>query len=374
MRNTLFVIAGVWAIVVSGCTRQSAPSTPFRPTTESPSATATVRLDYPTDTPLAPDFLVVYSRITEGRVELFGRSGEGEDIRLTTDELTREPLAYAPKSHEIVYVALVGDAGQTLKAINLKTLAVRELLATPVPVVYSPVVSPDGEEIAYEFEDPITDQHRRNTRIITLIDGTIRETIDNAFSLSWSAIGHGLAFMDSWPQESESRRHIRVRGYSEMVPEIHVPEAVELLRVIWNGERDELLAIGEQPMTQPNLYRVDLATGEFHQLTVDTMVYPPVVVSPDGESMAFVSWPNEGNRLFVMRNDTLATQEFDFPTGWYLEPTWSQDGRYLALKAMVFADLPPKDQLYLVDTHDGTWSTVGEALVDEAIMRMVLVQ
>ncbi len=374
MRYTLLMILTVWAVVVSGCTQQNAPNTPFYPTTESPSATRTVRTDDPTDTPSAPDFLVVYSRISEERVELFGRTVSGEDIRLTTDELTREPLAYAPESREIIYVSVADDSGQTLKAISLKTLAVRGLLTNPAPVVYSPVVSPDGSEVAYEYDDPQSDRAIRNTRIISLVDGAVHETIENAYSLSWSADGLGLAYVDWWPHESESTRHIRVRGFSETDREIRAPQDVELMQVAWNGYRDELLAIGEQPVTQPNLYRVDLSTGDFHQLTVDTMVYPPVVVSPDGASLAYVSWPNEGNRLFVMRNDTTAIQEFDFPTGWYLEPTWFQDGRYVALKAIVFAGLPPKDQMYVVDTHDGTWSTVGEALVDEVIIRMVIVQ
>ena len=184
--------------------------------------------------------------------------GRGSDRRLTDGERATDP-ALDPGGRTVVYVAQEGAGEQALHRRSLDGGPVETLLQLPGVQLYEPTVSPDGARIALSVQR----DGRRD--LVLLEDGRLRDvTSDDALdrSPSWSPDGRWLLFC---------------------------------------SDRGGIY----------NLYAWEAATGLLRQVTnVESGALDPVV-SPDGATLAFVTYSRRGYDL--------ATIPFD-PAGW-LDPT-----------------------------------------------------
>jgi Tol biopolymer transport system component len=177
--------------------------------------------------------------------------------RLTDGERATDP-ALTPDGGAVVYVAQAGGGEQALRRRRLDGGPAETLLQLPGASLYEPAVSPDGRRIALSVQ-------RHGRRDLALLeDGELRElTSDDALDRapSWSPDGRWLLFTSD-------------RGGVD------------------------------------NIYAWESATGAIRQVTnVETGALEPAV-SPDGATLAFVSYSRRGHDL--------ATIPFD-PATW-LDP------------------------------------------------------
>ena len=183
--------------------------------------------------------------------------GRGTDRRLTDGERATDP-ALGPGGASVVYVAQAGAGEQALRRRGLDGGPVETLLQLPGVQLYEPAVSPDGTRIALSVQR----DGRRD--LVLLEDGRLRDvTSDDALdrSPSWSPDGRWLLFC---------------------------------------SDRGGIY----------NLYAWEAATGLLRQVTnVESGALDPVV-SPDGATLAFVTYSRRGYDL--------ATIPFD-PATW-LDP------------------------------------------------------
>ncbi len=183
---------------------------------------------------------------------------QGTDRRLTDGERATDP-ALTPDGREVVYVALAGGGEQALRRRAIDGGPAEALLQLPGVQLYEPAVSPDGRRIALSIQR----DGRRDLVILEdgrLLDVTSDDALDRA--PSWTPDGRWLLFC---------------------------------------SDRGGIY----------NVYAWEAAGGAIRQVTnAETGALDPVV-SPDGTTLAFVTYSRHGYDL--------ATIPFD-PATW-LEPT-----------------------------------------------------
>jgi hypothetical protein len=182
----------------------------------------------------------------------------GTDRRLTDGERATDP-ALTPDGRQVVYVAQAGAGEQALRRRAVEAGPAETLLHLTGVQLYEPSVSPDGRRIALSIQR----DGRRD--IVILEDGQMRDvTSDDALDRapSWTPDGRWLLFC---------------------------------------SDRGGIY----------NVYAWEAATGAIHQVTnTETGALQPVV-SPDGATLAFVTYSRRGYDV--------ATIPFD-PATW-LDPT-----------------------------------------------------
>jgi Tol biopolymer transport system component len=183
--------------------------------------------------------------------------GRGTDRRLTDGERAADP-ALTPDGRQVVYVAQAGAGEQALRRRGVDGGPAETLLQLPGVQLYEPAISPDGRRIALSI------QRAGRRDLVILEDGELRDvTSDDALDRApaWSPDGRWLLFC---------------------------------------SDRGGLY----------NLYAWEAASGTVRQVTnVESGAFEPTV-SPDGATLAFVTYSRRGYDL--------ATIPFD-PAGW-LDP------------------------------------------------------
>lgn len=256
--------------------------------------------------------------------------------------------------------------------------------------VGSPVVSPDGQWVAYTVTSADSTKDRRNTDIwMVSWDGQRRVQLtsspDGESSPKWSPDNRYLSFLSSRGDEEKGAQlwlMDRAGGEGQKVTDLKqgiedyewAPDGTRLVLVIKDPDPDTAAAKpGEKKTPRPividrwdfkrdyqgyltrrrnHLYLFDLATRKVEQLTTGDMDDRSPAWSPDGSRIAFSSKraPNSERTLnwdlwvIEARPGATPVQLTTFP-GEDDRPVWSPDGRTIAY-------LQSGDPRYYAYIHD----------------------
>jgi Tol biopolymer transport system component len=225
------------------------------------------------------------------------------------------------------------------------------------PFVYGSAWAPDGRSIAFrrrvislsEMVVPSElgllapgDEDAAGEEVVLTVESTLSVEITKGHvdTPSWSPDGRQLAFAS--PRDSDHHRIwviARSGGQSRLLlPEL---DAVPHFYASWSPRDAERLAyVAEGPVT-PDLWVVDLGSGEHLNLTAGAMekVESPSW-SPDGEHIAFSALARDrpvekgdGRDIYII--DLVSTELRQVTADEYenIEPAWSPDGSSLLISS-----------------------------------------
>lgn len=246
--------------------------------------------------------------------------------------------------------------------------------------VGNPVVSPDGDWIAYTVSrnDPGTDDTRSQVWMVPAAGGEplpMTAEVHSSWQPRWSPDGRYLAFLSArndkpaqvWALNRLGGEAVALTNTPQSVNEFTwSPDGQSLALVLQDLEPEHAaaLAAGEEwePKPKPwvidrehfkqdyvgyldrrrtHIYRFDLDDRELHQLTGGDFDDSEPAWSPDGSQLVFVSKRVElpdlstNTDLFLVPAEPLQKgvrepRRLTVNPGSEFSPTWSPDGRYLA--------------------------------------------
>ena len=242
--------------------------------------------------------------------------------------------------------------------------------------VGSPVVSPDGDWVAYTVRSEDPDAETSETRIWMTATSGEGEPIpmtragESASSPAWSPDGRFLSFLASRGEDAETQVWVLDRRGGEARPlttveqgvsdHVWSPDGARLALVVRDAEEEDSTWTSDQPEPwvidrlqfkrdrvgylvddrKSHLYVFDVADGRLRQLTDGRWDEGGPVWSPDGTRIAFVSNrtedpdTNSDSDIWVVPAD--ATEPVSEPLritdnpGSDGSPAWSPDGRSIA--------------------------------------------
>ncbi|MEJ2542248.1 MAG: S9 family peptidase, partial [Gemmatimonadota bacterium] len=242
--------------------------------------------------------------------------------------------------------------------------------------VGTPVLSPEGDWVAYTLRSENPEKETAETRIWMVPTSGEGEPIpmtrggESAGSPAWSPDGRYLSFLASWGEDAESqvwvldRRGGEARALTEVAQGVSdyawSPDGGRLALVIrdpeekdstWTSDRAEPWVMDRLQFKRDragyltgerrsHLYVLELETRELRQLTGGRWDEGGPVWSPDGTRLAFVSNrtadpdTNDDSDIWVVAAD--ATEPVENPVrvttrpGSDGSPAWSPDGRWIA--------------------------------------------
>ena len=217
-----------------------------------------------------------------------------------------------------------------------------------------------------------------------------RLTTDPAddYAPAWSPEGNRIAFVSNrtgQPQvhiiATASRRVVRVPGTGGATSVTWMPDG---RRIVFRVPRSILVSPGEKG-EQVFLTNVD---GGPKVMVLENTDFPGygVGVSPDGNLLAYTGGDVSTTTLFITNLRGLTKHQFEIPSGGgsYPNPSWSPDGKYVALSGPLAGGVapglfPPRGAIQVVDLRSGktrtlsllpgrhpSWSADSQAIIFEA--------
>lgn len=202
----------------------------------------------------------------------------------------------------------------------------------------APSFSPDGSQVAYQWNGPKEDNFDIYVKLIGP-GAPLRLTTDPAFDRApvWSPDGRTIAFVRDAPDGEQNTVLV--------IPALGGPErnlATYFMRLgarplAWTSDSQHLIVSGRQRRQDPNgLFLLTISTGETRPLLATP--YPTIggdgqpAVSPDGKMMAFVRGPS-GASLDIFTVGLSADlhtvgepKQLTFDKRRSMWPAWSPDG------------------------------------------------
>lgn len=177
---------------------------------------------------------------------------------------------------------------------------------------------------------------------------------------AFSPNGQWMAFVSD--RSGANRIYLMHRNRNKIHPLTnHLPSEADY-DPAWSpdGEWIVFTSRADIPKADPNIYKINVNTGDLQQLT-DTGYNRFPKWSPDGDRILFYSNRKEGNDLFLMKsngNGVRRVIERKFGGG---QPTWSPDGQQIAYE---MTDLAGVGIYIMTDegqnnrriTRDNTWA------------------
>ncbi|GMA65820.1 S9 family peptidase (plasmid) [Alicyclobacillus fastidiosus] len=257
-----------------------------------------------------------------------------------------EPVL-SPRSDEFLYVHTFIDEeangyASVIRRVNLETLVDRPLTqggAGQRQAVQdkNPSFSPDEGKIAF-----VSNRSGKNQLYIMPLDGGEAKPVtsfpDGVISYAWSPDGHSLVVTTrsrtdgilqdvscNASAETTVKAELASNAKSTVAPDVRV---IRHLRYRGNGE-------GFYDGKPVHLWLVELEAGDVRQLTFGPYSENEPAFSPDGKSIAFVSWRSDEEQevtpsLYTVELATGALKQVYQGKGMTSAPAYSPDGRYIA--------------------------------------------
>jgi Tol biopolymer transport system component len=211
---------------------------------------------------------------------------------------------------------------------------------------FRPQLSPDGTKILYvtRYE---TESELRLRDLTTGDDRWVRYPItrDDQESLFSRDVFPGFGFLPGgneiiYNQDGKIRRLNIASGTETIIPftakiskdigpKLDFPQKVEqgpvkvrLIQAPVESPDGKKLAFS----AMTHLYTLDLPSGKPQRLTSTNLPEFQPAWSPDGKTIAFVTWSNEGGQLWKVPASGGAPTQLSKSIGVYSEPAWSPDG------------------------------------------------
>jgi Tol biopolymer transport system component len=211
---------------------------------------------------------------------------------------------------------------------------------------FRPILSPDGTKILYvtRYE---TESELRLRNLQTGDDRWVRYPVtrDDQESLFSRDIFPGYAFLPDgneivYNQDGKIRRLNLSTGAESIIPftakvsqdigpKLDFPQKVEQgpvkVRLIQDPvESPDGKKLAFSAMT--HLFALDLPNGKPQRVTTGTAREFQPAWSPDGKSLAYVTWSSEGGQLWKVAASGGTPQQLSKSLGVYSNPAWSPDG------------------------------------------------
>lgn len=222
--------------------------------------------------------------------------------------------------------------------IVMEDLATGPVQEVPVPAgqIRSPLVSPDGTQIALSVGTLVGDAASWETDVVN-VDGTELTTVFGcgvhpcqSFPAAWSPDGREL-LMYSTARSGPALRVVPLNG-SRARPLVSVPQYFG--GAAWSPDGRTIAFSGAARFGAPSITFVDVATGQ-----VERQIEPSglelisgIAWAPDGQTIAISGQTDAGSSsIFLVNVDEGSLRRLTTCSGCEdSAPAWSPDGRYLA--------------------------------------------
>lgn len=260
------------------------------------------------------------------------------------------PPVFRPVSGEIVFADSRGE-NRTLEIVklNLDTFIETQLTDEPEANSSYPLPSPDGRWIAFQ-----TDRDGQfEIYVMNTVGGQRQRLTFNTYTdrlAAWSPDGEWIIYSADENGDglltlrrvrldgTEDESVLRLEGQRISHPR-YSPDGRYLIFTVGPDARDA---------STWEIGRYDLTTGEFMQLTDNTVRDASAVFSPDGQTILYVTFDGNDNALAIMDIDGRNARILYDTSGSDWQANYSPDGEFIVFTSNVSGE----DQLYLI-TADG---------------------
>ncbi len=286
---------------------------------------------------------VVYVSTTQGLFDVYMKptDGTGEPERLIAGQTSRDfealpiltpGLTWSPDGSRVAVAVRRGDV-ESIAIVDVRTRLIQHLDVPAVEQILSLAWSPTGNQIALGA----TNGQQSDIYVMDLTSGAVHNLTDDIFSdhePSWQPDGQALVF------HSDRRHHTRLGRYAASDIDIFLEDfgRYDLYRVSYdantrttdfpNARRlttnttwdaysarygahaDDLFYIADHNGV-PNIYHMNLASGEARAITDLDVGVMQIAMSGDGESLAAVSLLEGVPSIYVLRD--MADRRIDRP-------------------------------------------------------------
>ncbi len=303
------------------------PSTATPTDTPSPTETAVpTNTPTPVSTPLPPPISgpgqpggrIVFTCFIENVDQICTVNADGSGYtQLTDTDATDFYASFAPVTHRIVFISR-RDGAFLIYDMNPDGSDVRRIGPTDIGGLYAPVVSPDGQRLAFTAADT-TGQHIW----VVNMDGSgltkLTDTSGFNVDATWSPDGTKIAFSSA--RDGPSAHYIMNADGSD-VRKIDVDVAAIGGRSDWSPDGN-WLAFYAGGKESSQIYLASVNGNTVYKLTNRSSNLAPSF-SPDGNWLTFTSYRDGDGEIFIMRVDGTDVRQLTFNdyTDW--QPRWER--------------------------------------------------
>ncbi len=274
-----------------------------------------------------------YSSIVDGVFQVFLIDGSAMPERITSSELDVSVVDAAPEGRSII----VSSAKEESNIWRVNVSDGQESPASrSVNSELWPAVSPSGERMVFQSAKNLS--RGSNLFLSTIQVKSLKARDDNP-----TVLGE-RGFLPSWSPDGSAVAFLKKNG-----------DLIELYTANPNGGGERLLASGGIPV-------IGYSVSPYNHIQTTAFAW-----SPDGGRIAYISDRSGAANVWTVsaRDGAIAqvTANTD-PNYSYNCPIWSSDGKRLAffsLKKAADANGPANRSLSIIDTGNGTVSTVFES-------------